>query len=103
MLVFSGFLIALESVFNWLRWLQWLSAVRYSFNVLIINEFRNIQFCHQNYTDICPMNGHEVLKKQSLNYEIEWDLWKYFFALTMMTLMFFFLAFFQLFRIKKTK
>lgn len=103
MMVFTGFLVDLSSVFNWLSWIQWISAFRYGSNVLVINEFREMTFCLANYTDICPMNGTEILKKQSLDYATNWDLWKYFFALTMMTVTFLLLALIQLYRIKKTK
>ncbi len=103
MFVFSGFLVALDSVFDWLSWIQWISAFRYASNVLTINEFRNIQFCLANNTDICPMTGPEVLTKQGLDYTTPWDMWKYFFALTMMAITFLLLAYIQLFRIKKTK
>ncbi|CAF4180451.1 unnamed protein product [Adineta steineri] len=103
MLVFSGFLVELASIFNWLSWIQWISAFRYASNVLIINEFHNISFCLSNMTSVCPMSGLEVLNRQALDYKTDWDMWKYFFALSMMTITFFLLSYIQLFRIKKTK
>lgn len=104
MLVFSGFFIDLKSIFNWLSWIQWISVFRYSLNVLVINEFRgNITFCLANASNICPLTGSDVLSKRDLEYATDWDLWKNFFALCMMALTFFVLAFIQLFRIKKTK
>jgi ATP-binding cassette subfamily G (WHITE) protein 2 len=103
MFVFSGFLVELDSVFDWLSWIQWISAVRYSSNVLTVNEFRNIKFCLANFTDVCPMTGSEILTKQALDHATDWDMWKYFFALTMMAITFFLLTYIQLFRIKKTK
>jgi ATP-binding cassette subfamily G (WHITE) protein 2 len=103
MFVFSGFLISLASVFDWLSWIQWISAFRYASNVLTINEFRHIQFCLANNTNICPTTGADILKNNALNSTTDWDMWKYFFALTMMTIIFFVLAYIQLFRIKKTK
>ncbi len=102
-MVFSGFLVDLDSVFNWLSWIQWISAFRYSSNTLTVNEFRNITFCLANFTDVCPMTGSEVLTKQSLDYATDWDIWKYFFALTMMAITALLLAYIQLCRIKKTK
>ena len=104
MLVFSGFFIDLKSVFNWLSWIQWISAFRYSLNTLVINEFRgNITFCLPNATNICPLTGSDVLNKRDLEHATDWDLWKNFFALCMMALTFFVLAYIQLIRIKKTK
>jgi hypothetical protein len=52
---------------------------------------------------VCPLTGSDVLEQQELDYDTDWDLWKYFFALSMMTITFFLLAYIQLFRIKKTK
>jgi ATP-binding cassette subfamily G (WHITE) protein 2 len=103
MMMFSGFLIDLASVFNWLSWMQWISGFRYASNVLTINEFRGLIFCLPNLTDICPLTGDEILDKRALSYNNAWDLWKYFFALTSMTLVFFVLAYIQLIRTKKTK
>ncbi|CAF4752426.1 unnamed protein product, partial [Rotaria sp. Silwood2] len=103
MFLFSGFLISLDSMFKSLSWIQWISAVRYASNVLTVNEFRNINFCLANQTDICPMNGSEILIKQAMDYATVWDMWKYFFALTMMAVTFLLLAYIQLFRIKKSK
>jgi ATP-binding cassette, subfamily G (WHITE), member 2 len=103
MLVFTGFLVELASVFNWLSWIQWISAFRYSSNTLTVNEFRNITFCSANFTDFCPTNGSDVLQKRALDHETDWDMWKNFFALTMMTITFLILAYIQLFRLKKNK
>jgi ATP-binding cassette subfamily G (WHITE) protein 2 len=104
MMVFSGFLIDLNSVFNWLAWIQWISAFRYSLNVVIINEFRNnITFCSANATSICPMTGSYVLDQRGLDHAIDWDMWKYLFALCMMAITFLLLAYIPLIRIKKNK
>jgi ATP-binding cassette subfamily G (WHITE) protein 2 len=103
MFLFTGVPVAIDSIPNWLSWIQWISAFRYSFGVLAVNDFRNITFCVANFPDICPMIGSEVLEKLALDYATSWDMWKYFFGLTMMTLTFFLLAYIQLFRIKKTK
>jgi hypothetical protein len=103
MFLFTGVFIALESISNWLSWIQWISAFRYSFNVLVVNEFHNITFCVANFTDICPMMGSVVLRKLALDYVTDWDIWKHVFGLTIMALTFFVLAYIQLFRIKKTK
>ena len=103
MLVFTGFIVNLDSIFKWLSWIQWISAFRYSSNVLTINEFRNITFCLSNATYICPLTGAQVLDERDLPYASNWDLWKNFFALTMMAIGFLLLAYIQLVRIKKTK
>lgn len=103
MMIFSGFLVDLTSLFTWLSWLQWVSAFRYGSNVLTINEFRNLTFCLSDSPSTCPLTGVNILKKQSLEYSTDWDLWKHFFALTMMTIVFLLLALIQLIRMKKSK
>jgi hypothetical protein len=103
MMVFSGFLVDLASVFLFLRWIQWFSAFHYASNVLYINEFRNLQFCLSNHTEICPLSGNDILQERSIAYTSDWDLWKYFFALTFMAGISFFIAYVKLLFIKKVK
>ncbi|CAF3365295.1 unnamed protein product [Rotaria socialis] len=103
MMVFSGFLIKLTSMFNWLSWIQWISAFRYASNVLTINEFQGLKLCLPNQTDVCPVMGEDVLNDRGIDHGTAWDLWKNFFALTMMTTIVFVLAYIRLLRIKKTK
>lgn len=103
MMMFSGFLIDLASVFDWLSWIQWISAFRYASNILTINEFKGLRFCLANFTNICPVTGESVLDKRGLAHAHDWDLWKHFFALTLMSIVFFVLAYIQLVRTKKTK
>jgi hypothetical protein len=103
MLVFTGFIVDLDSIFSWLSWIQWISAFRYASNVLTVNEFRAITFCLSNATNICPLTGADVLNQRELDHANNWDLWKYFFALTMMAVTFLLLSYIQLVRIKKSK
>ena len=42
--MFGGFLIAIDSIPEWLRWLQWLSAYRYAWGAVLSNEMRNQVF-----------------------------------------------------------
>ncbi|CAF4190505.1 unnamed protein product, partial [Adineta steineri] len=103
MMVFSGFLVELTSVFSFLRWIKWMSAFRYASNVLTINEFHNIQFCLANQTNLCPSSGVDILRKRSIDHESNWDLWKYFLALTLMAVLSFLMAYMRLRLIKKVK
>jgi ABC-type multidrug transport system permease subunit len=103
MMVFSGFLVELASVSRWLSWIQWISAFRYSSDVLTVNEFRNIHFCLSNRTDICPMRGSELLDRKALDHETVWDMWKKFVILTMMAAILLLMALVQLIRLKKMK
>jgi ATP-binding cassette, subfamily G (WHITE), member 2 len=103
MMMFSGFLIDLSSVVQWLSWIQWISAFRFASNALIINEFRGLVFCMPNMTDVCPLTGEQVIQSQGLTYATNWDLWKYLFALIVMAITFFIFSYIQLVRIKKTR
>jgi hypothetical protein len=104
MMVFTGFLVDLATVFRWLSWIEWISAFRYASNVLTINEFRHLILCQAtNMTNICPLKGEKVLNKLNLDHAKDWDMWKYFLGLTIMAMTFLILAYIQLIRIKKTK
>ncbi|CAF1118769.1 unnamed protein product [Adineta ricciae] len=103
MMVFSGFIVDLSSLYSWIGWIKWLSAFRYASNMLTINEFRNITFCVVNMTSICPLTGTEVLTRNEIKYETYWDRWQNIFALALMSVFFFVLAFIELIRMKKTK
>jgi ATP-binding cassette, subfamily G (WHITE), member 2 len=103
MMVFSGFLVDLASVFNWLSWIQWISAFRYGSNILTINEFQKITFCLPDNANACPLTGSDVLAKRALDHASDWDMWKHFLALTMMSIVFLLLSFFQLHRMNKKK
>jgi ATP-binding cassette subfamily G (WHITE) protein 2 len=103
MMVFSGFLIDLKSIFSFLQWIQWFSAFRYATNLLTINEFRNLRFCLTNNTQICPLTGEEILIQRDIPYTNDWDMWKNLLALIIMIITFLILAFIQLLRMKKVK
>jgi ATP-binding cassette subfamily G (WHITE) protein 2 len=103
MMVFSGFLVDLASVFSFLRWIKWVSAFRYASNVLYINEFRDLRFCLTNDTNICPGSGNHILDERGIDHASNWDLWKYFLALTLMAAISFLIAYVKLLFIKKMK
>ncbi|CAF1226273.1 unnamed protein product [Rotaria sordida] len=103
MTMFTGFLVDLSSVFSWLSWIQWISAFRYASNMLTISDFKGLTFCLSNATNFCPLTGDEILDTRGLAHANSWDLWKNFFALTIMSIMFFVFAYIQLLRMKKTK
>lgn len=50
--IFSGLLVNLPSIVEWLAWFQYLSIPRYGLTALQINEFVGLQLCG----DI-PLNG----------------------------------------------
>ncbi len=102
MMVFSGFLIDLKSIFTCLQWIQWFSAFWYATNLLTINEFTNLIFCLSN-TQICPLTDEEVLIQRDILYVNSWDMWKNFLALLIMISGFLILAYIQLLKKKKVK
>ena len=101
MMVVSGFLVDLNSIFSFLRWIQWISAIRYSSNLLTINEFKNLKFCLSNNTHICPIVGEQILTQRNIPYATDWDVWKNLLAIAIMTVACLILTFIQLLRIKK--
>jgi ATP-binding cassette subfamily G (WHITE) protein 2 len=103
MMVFSGFLIDLNSIFSFLRWIQWFSAFRYATNLLTINEFRNLTFCLENNTQICTLTGEQILTQRDIPYATNWDVWKNLLALILMIMIFLIMAYIQLLRMKKVK
>ncbi|CAF2615040.1 unnamed protein product [Rotaria sp. Silwood2] len=102
-MVVSGFLVDLESVFSFFRWIKWISAFHYSSNLLTINEFRNLTFCLSNNTRICPLQGEQILTERNIAHDTDWDMWKNLLAIALMALVLFFMAYIQLLRIKKVK
>ncbi|CAF3424351.1 unnamed protein product [Rotaria sp. Silwood1] len=102
-MVVSGFLVDIESVFSFLRWIKWISAIYYSSNLLTINEFRNSTFCLSNNTRICPLRGEQILIERNIPHDTDWDMWKNLLAIAIMALVFFLISYIQLLRIKKVK
>ncbi|KAG9347083.1 hypothetical protein JZ751_006010 [Albula glossodonta] len=45
MMIFSGLLVNLPSIMDWLAWFQYLSIPRYGLTALQINEFVGLKFC----------------------------------------------------------
>lgn len=102
-LVFSGYLVEVNSVLGLLSWIKWISIFRYSIYIFSINEFTGLELCLPNNTNICPVDGRKILADQKIDYSSEWDLWKNFVALGGITLGFLVLTYIQLRRMKKTK
>ena len=104
MMVFSGFLIDLKSVFPFLQWIQWLSAFRYATNIISINEFRGLSLCSTNQTNNnCQIAGEHFLTLRDIPHETDWDLWSNFVALLVMIYLFLTMTYIQLLRMKKYK
>ncbi|XP_028273746.1 ATP-binding cassette sub-family G member 2-like [Parambassis ranga] len=116
MMIFSGLLVNLPSIMDWLAWLKYFSIPRYGLAALKINEFVGLTFCEEaviQNTNVtagmtnCSMQtpglvctGEQYLDYLGIEYT-SWGLWENHFALTVMTIMFFIIAYLKLRYIKK--
>ena len=44
MLIFSGYFLNLSDIPDWIGWIKWISFIRYAFEALMTNEFKDAQF-----------------------------------------------------------
>ncbi|XP_064416330.1 broad substrate specificity ATP-binding cassette transporter ABCG2 [Latimeria chalumnae] len=108
MIIFSGLLVNLNSVLDWLSWLKYLSIPRYGLAALQVNEFTGLNFCSNVTTpqvlsancsesfspfDICT--GEQYLASQGID-ATPWSLWQNHLALGIMTLIFLSIAYLKL-------
>uniref|UniRef100_A0A8C7KJP7 Broad substrate specificity ATP-binding cassette transporter ABCG2 n=1 Tax=Oncorhynchus kisutch TaxID=8019 RepID=A0A8C7KJP7_ONCKI len=116
MMIFSGLLVNLPSIMNWLAWLKYLSIPRYGLTALEINEFVGLKFCEDPavrttiYTvvNVCLVfspshsrcTGEQYLDYLGIEYTT-WGLWENHVALAIMTLIFLVIAYLKLRFIKK--
>uniref|UniRef100_A0A8C1XRI8 ATP-binding cassette, sub-family G (WHITE), member 2a n=1 Tax=Cyprinus carpio TaxID=7962 RepID=A0A8C1XRI8_CYPCA len=104
MMIFSGLLVNLPSVADWLNWLKYFSIPRYGLAALEINEFTGLKFCDMTnvsstLVEVCT-TGEGFLSKQGITYST-WGLWQNHLALGIMTLIFLIIAYLKLRFIKK--
>ncbi|KAG7264672.1 hypothetical protein CRUP_038846, partial [Coryphaenoides rupestris] len=107
MMIFSGLLVNLPSVMDWLAWLKYLSIPHYGLAALQINEFVGLQFCNisslGNYS--VKTVGLTCTGEQFLDYQgIEsgsWGLWQNHLALAVMAALFLIIAYLKLRFIQK--
>ncbi|KTF77137.1 hypothetical protein cypCar_00030975, partial [Cyprinus carpio] len=104
MMIFSGLLVNLPSVADWLNWLKYLSIPRYGLTAVEINEFTGLIFCDTKNTtrierQVCS-TGEDFLSEQGIDYST-WGLWQNHLALGIMTLIFLIIAYLKLRFIKK--
>uniref|UniRef100_A0A671WFX0 Broad substrate specificity ATP-binding cassette transporter ABCG2 n=1 Tax=Sparus aurata TaxID=8175 RepID=A0A671WFX0_SPAAU len=101
MMIFSGLLVNLPSIMDWLAWLKYFSIPRYGLAALKINEFVGLKFCEEaviRNTNICT--GEQYLDYLGIEYTT-WGLWENHVALTIMTFMFLIIAYLKLRFIRK--
>ncbi|CAD5118409.1 DgyrCDS7118 [Dimorphilus gyrociliatus] len=92
MMIFSGFMVQLETITKAVRWLQYFSILRYGLQAMTAKELRDLSICVTN-----PITAEIDW------YESTWDMWHYPLALSGFIIGFLALAYIQLRRIKKTK
>uniref|UniRef100_A0A671QH35 ATP-binding cassette, sub-family G (WHITE), member 2a n=1 Tax=Sinocyclocheilus anshuiensis TaxID=1608454 RepID=A0A671QH35_9TELE len=102
--IFSGLLVNLPGVADWLNWLKYFSIPRYGLAALEINEFTGLNFCDMRnisstLVEVCS-TGEDFLSEQGIDYST-WGLWQNHLALGIMTLIFLIIAYLKLRFIKK--
>uniref|UniRef100_A0A3Q0SKK8 ABC-type xenobiotic transporter n=1 Tax=Amphilophus citrinellus TaxID=61819 RepID=A0A3Q0SKK8_AMPCI len=101
MMIFSGLLVNLPSIKDWLAWLKYFSIPRYGLAALKINEFVGLRFCEEaviQNTNVCT--GEQYLEYLGIEYT-SWGLWENHVALTVMMIIFLVIAYLKLRFIKK--
>ncbi|XP_013887337.1 ATP-binding cassette sub-family G member 2 [Austrofundulus limnaeus] len=116
MMIFSGLLVNLPTIMDWLAWLKYFSIPRYGFAALKISEFVGLKFCEESVNQranaseiktncaastagqIC--SGEQHLDYLGIEYS-SWGLWENHVALTVMMVIFFIIAYLKLRYIKK--
>uniref|UniRef100_A0A5S6MTA5 Putative nucleotidyltransferase MAB21L1 n=1 Tax=Xenopus tropicalis TaxID=8364 RepID=A0A5S6MTA5_XENTR len=96
MIIFSGLLVNLTSVMDWISWLKYFSIPRYGLTALQINEFTNLNFCNGLNTTI----QEEYLTVQGIDFST-WGLWQNHLALACMIAIFLTIAYLKLYFMKK--
>lgn len=114
MLIFSGLLVNLPTVMDWLNWLKYFSIPRYGLAALQVNEFTGLDFCpnvsvvQRSINENCSAmsspfticTGEEYLKQQGID-DTAWALWQNHLALACMTVIFLTIAYLKLLFMKK--
>ncbi|XP_062963792.1 broad substrate specificity ATP-binding cassette transporter ABCG2 isoform X2 [Cynocephalus volans] len=103
MMIFSGLLVNLTTIADWLSWLQYFSIPRYGYAALQHNEFIGLVFCPEPNTTnssnaIC--SGEEYLENQGIDIS-SWGLWRNHVALACMIIIFLTIAYLKLLFLKK--
>ncbi|XP_043530401.1 broad substrate specificity ATP-binding cassette transporter ABCG2 [Chiloscyllium plagiosum] len=113
MILFSGLLVNLPSVVNWLNWLKYFSIPRYGLTALQVNEFVGLNFCNNSESVFVPnenncstnskmliCTGEEYLTRQGIE-ATEWALWQNHIALACIMIICFTISYLKLRFMKK--
>ncbi|ESO99617.1 hypothetical protein LOTGIDRAFT_141832 [Lottia gigantea] len=96
MMLFSGLLVNLNSMADWLSWLKWGSIFKYSLDALSINELKDKQFCDMNNGTSTCISGNDYLTQQGIEFDSTWLLWRSQVALFAISVIFLFLGYLKL-------
>uniref|UniRef100_A0A3B1JSZ0 ATP-binding cassette, sub-family G (WHITE), member 2a n=1 Tax=Astyanax mexicanus TaxID=7994 RepID=A0A3B1JSZ0_ASTMX len=113
MIIFSGLLVNLPSIVDWLQWIKYLSIPHYGLTALEASEFVGLEFCDtrsvssgrpgfnasRESVTICT-SGEEFLTEQGIDYST-WGMWKNIVALGCMTIILLSITYLKLRFIKK--
>ncbi|XP_053393645.1 broad substrate specificity ATP-binding cassette transporter ABCG2-like isoform X2 [Mercenaria mercenaria] len=102
MMVFSGLLVNLDTIPDFLEWLKYISIFRYSLNALNINELKGMTFVNSTVDENC-ITGNEYLDIQNIAYDTDWDLWSNYVALGVISVGFLILAYLRLLFMNKLR
>ncbi|KAK5645428.1 hypothetical protein RI129_006728 [Pyrocoelia pectoralis] len=67
--LFAGYLINIDAIPKYLRWLSYVSWLRYGFEGLMVNQWSGINYINCTGTAACPSNGMAVLNSYHLHEE----------------------------------
>ena len=59
MVIFTGFVIPVDYMLGWCRWINYLDPVAYGFEALMINEFSGRQFSCDSYVPSPDASGYQ--------------------------------------------
>jgi ABC-type multidrug transport system ATPase subunit len=59
LVIFTGFVIPVDYMLGWCRWLNYLDPLAYAFESLVVNEFHNQQFICTEYVPSPTVQGYE--------------------------------------------
>ncbi|XP_066527286.1 broad substrate specificity ATP-binding cassette transporter ABCG2 isoform X2 [Hoplias malabaricus] len=111
MMIFSGLLVNLPSIADWLNWFKYLSIPRYGLTALQVNEFVGLHFCDMRPVNTTAPNvnvtmglvctsGTDFLTEQGIDYSL-WGMWQNHVALGCMIIIFLSIAYLKLLFMKK--
>ena len=71
-ILFTNFMVSLDQIPVWIRWLQWIDPFKYVVDCLSITEFQGqVHNCDPD-TGICQYNGDLYLESIGAGYEDTW-------------------------------